>query len=123
MSTGNATLDWTPPTENTDGSVLTNLAGYNVRYGTSADNLTQVDKLTNPGLTSYVVDKLSTGTWYFAISSYAANGVDIARCVAPAEHHQALFTDDALQNAFRYQAFVTLHRKEDHAHAVFARSR
>jgi hypothetical protein len=76
ISTGNATLDWIPPTEDTDGSVLTNLAGYNVHYGTSADKLTQVDKLTNPGLTSYVVDNLSTGTWYFAISSYAANGVE-----------------------------------------------
>jgi hypothetical protein len=76
MSSGNAVLDWVPPTENTDGSVLTNLAGYNVRYGRSPDKLTQVDKLTNPGLTSYVVDNLSTGTWYFAISSYATNGTE-----------------------------------------------
>jgi hypothetical protein len=76
MSAGNATLDWTAPTENTDGSVLTNLAGYNVHYGTSADKLTQVDKLANPGLTSYVVDNLSSGKWYFAISSYAATGVE-----------------------------------------------
>jgi hypothetical protein len=76
MSAGNATLDWIPPTENTDGSVLTNLAGYNVHYGTSPDQLTQVIKLANPGLTSYVVDNLTTGTWYFAITSYAADGVE-----------------------------------------------
>jgi hypothetical protein len=76
MSAGNATLDWTPPTDNTDGTVLTNLAGYNVHYGTSPDKLTQVDKLANPGMTSYVVDNLSAGTWYFAISSYAANGAE-----------------------------------------------
>jgi hypothetical protein len=76
MSAGNAALDWTAPTENTDGSVLTDLAGYNVHYGTSPDNLTQVDKLTNPGLTSYVVENLSTGKWYFAISSYATNGTE-----------------------------------------------
>jgi hypothetical protein len=76
MSAGNATLDWTPPTENTDRTVLANLAGYNVHYGTSPDKLTQVEKLTNPGLTSYVVDNLSTGKWYFAISSYAANGAE-----------------------------------------------
>jgi len=76
MSAGNAALDWTPPTENSDGSVLTNLAGYNVRYGTNPDQLTQVVKLANPGLTSYVVDNLSTGTWYFAITSYAANGTE-----------------------------------------------
>jgi hypothetical protein len=76
MSAGNATLDWTPPTENSDGSVLTNLAGYNVHYGTSPDKLTQVEKLTNPGLTSYVMDNLSAGTWYFAVSSYSANGTE-----------------------------------------------
>jgi hypothetical protein len=76
MSAGNATLDWTPPTGNTDGSVLTNLAGYNVHYGTSPDKLTQVVKLANPGLTSYVVDNLTTGRWYFAVTSYAANGTE-----------------------------------------------
>jgi hypothetical protein len=76
MSAGNATLDWTPPTENTDGTVLTNLAGYNVHYGTSPDKLTQVDRLANPGLTSYVVENLSTGKWYFTVTSYAANGAE-----------------------------------------------
>jgi hypothetical protein len=79
MSAGNATLDWIPPTENTDGSVLANLAGYKVHYGTSPDSLTQVIKLANPGLTSYVVDNLTTGTWYFAITSYAANGVESSK--------------------------------------------
>jgi hypothetical protein len=74
MSAANVSLDWMPPTENSDGSALTNLAGYNVHYGTSPGQLTQVDKITNPGLTSYVVDNLSSGTWYFAISSYATNG-------------------------------------------------
>ena len=76
MSAGNAALDWTAPTENTDGSALTNLAGYRVHYGTSSDQLTQVEKLTNPGLTSYVVDNLSAGTWYFSVSSYSANGTE-----------------------------------------------
>jgi hypothetical protein len=76
MSAGNAALDWTAPTENSDGSVLTNLAGYNVHYGTSPDELTHIDKLANPGLTSYVVEDLSTGKWYFSISSYATNGTE-----------------------------------------------
>jgi hypothetical protein len=76
MSAGNAALDWTAPTENTDGSALTNLAGYKVHYGTSPGQLTQVEKLTNPGLTTYVVDNLSAGTWYFSVSSYSANGTE-----------------------------------------------
>jgi hypothetical protein len=76
MSAGIATLDWIPRTANTDGSLLTDLAGFNVRYGRSPDELTQVDKLANPGLSSYVVDNLSPGKWYFAISSYSANGAE-----------------------------------------------
>jgi hypothetical protein len=76
---GVATLDWLPPTENSDGSVLTNLAGYTVYYGTSPGNLAQSVKVTNPGLTAYAVTGLSSGTWYFAVSSYSADGVESSR--------------------------------------------
>ena len=78
-STGAATLDWMPPTENTDGSVLTNLAGYTVYYGTSAGNLTQSVKITNPGLTAYTLSNLPTGTWYFAVTSYSSTGIESSR--------------------------------------------
>jgi hypothetical protein len=78
-TTSVATLDWLPPTENSDGSVLINLAGYTVYYGTSADNLTQSVKLTNPGLTSYTVTNLPSGTWYFAVTAYTADGVESLR--------------------------------------------
>jgi hypothetical protein len=76
---GMATLDWLPPTENSDGSVLTNLAGYTVYYGTSPDNLAQSVKVTNPGLTAYAVTGLTSGTWYFAVTSYSADGVESSR--------------------------------------------
>ncbi|MEA3179905.1 MAG: hypothetical protein QOI59_3428 [Gammaproteobacteria bacterium] len=76
MSAGNAALDWTPPTENNDGSVLTNLAGYKVHYGNSPTQLTQVIKVSNPGLTAYVVEDLSPGTWYFTVTSYASDGTE-----------------------------------------------
>jgi hypothetical protein len=78
-STGTATLDWTPPTQNSDGSTLTDLAGYYVYYGTSADKLTQSVKITNPGLSAYTLSNLSAGTWYFAVSSYSAAGIESAR--------------------------------------------
>ena len=77
--TGVATLDWMPPTENSDGSVLTNLAGYTVYYGTSASNLTQSVKITNPGLSAYTLSDLSSGTWYFAVTSYSSTGVESTR--------------------------------------------
>jgi hypothetical protein len=76
---GVATLDWMPPTENSDGTALTNLAGYTVYYGTSADNLSQSVKVTNPGLTAYAVTGLTSGTWYFAVTSYSADGVESTR--------------------------------------------
>ena len=31
---GSMSLSWTPPTQNTDGSALTDLAGYKLYYGT-----------------------------------------------------------------------------------------
>jgi hypothetical protein len=79
ITTGVATLDWMPPTENSDGSALTNLAGYTVYYGTSPNSLTQSVKVTNPGLTAYTVTNLPSGTWYFAVTSYSSTGVESTR--------------------------------------------
>jgi hypothetical protein len=78
LGTGTATLSWTPPTENSDGTTLTNLAGYEVRYGRSASNLDQSVSLTNPSLNRYVVENLSAGTWYFAVVAVNASGVTSA---------------------------------------------
>jgi hypothetical protein len=77
-TTGAATLSWTPPTRNTDGTTLTNLSGYKISYGTSASSLTKSVTLSNPGLSSYVVENLTSGTWYFAIKSYTSTGSESA---------------------------------------------
>jgi hypothetical protein len=76
--TGSASLSWTPPTRNTDGSSLTNLAGYRVTYGTSASALSKTITISNPGMSSYVVDNLTAGTWYFAIKAYTSSGSESA---------------------------------------------
>src|SRR5260370_26506022 len=78
-STGTATLDWMPPTQNTDGSVLSNLAGYTVYYGTSPSDLTQSVKITNSGLSAYTLSNLPSGTWYFAVTSYSSVGIESTR--------------------------------------------
>jgi hypothetical protein len=78
-SSGTASLDWTPPTQNSDGSTLTNLAGYHLYYGTSADNLTQTVQISNPGLAAYTLANLPAGTWYFAVTSYSSAGIESAR--------------------------------------------
>jgi len=74
---GSATLSWTAPTENTDGTALTNLSGYRILYGTSASSLSNVVTVANAGLTTYVID-LMPGTYYFAVKAYTATGAQSA---------------------------------------------
>jgi hypothetical protein len=73
-TTGTATIKWVAPTKNTDGSAITDLAGYVISYGTSATALSQTVSITNPATTSYTVQNLGTGTWYFAVSAMEADG-------------------------------------------------
>lgn len=72
--TGTAIVSWTPPTENTDGSVLTNLTGYRILYGRSANELDQSISITNPSLSTFVVENLTSGAWYFAVVAVNSNG-------------------------------------------------
>jgi hypothetical protein len=76
VQTGSATLRWSPPTLNEDGSPLTNLRGYRVYYGTSSANLTSVLEIPNAGVTSAVVENLSSATWYFALKAYNTSNVE-----------------------------------------------
>lgn len=75
-SNGTATLDWTSVTQNTNGTALTNLAGYHVHYGTSAGNMNQTVQIANPTVTAYVITNLSSGTWYFGVTAYTTNGTE-----------------------------------------------
>jgi hypothetical protein len=70
------TLSWTPPTQNVDGTSLTNLAGYRIVYGPSAANLTQLIEISQPGVSTYVVENLTAGTWYFAVKAYTSAGAE-----------------------------------------------
>lgn len=71
---GTATLTWTPPTTRTDGSLLTNLAGYRLRYGNSAGTYPNLITISNPGLTTYMVQNLAVGTYFFVLAAYDATG-------------------------------------------------
>jgi hypothetical protein len=77
-SNGAATLSWTPPTQNTDGSTLSNLAGFRISYGASSGALNQTIQVANPGLATYVVTGLSSGTWYFTLRAYNSSGAESA---------------------------------------------
>ena len=73
---GSASLTWTPPTQNTDGSALSNLAGYRVVYGRSSGSLDQIVQISNASVSTYTVTGLSSGTWYFAVKAYNAAGAE-----------------------------------------------
>jgi hypothetical protein len=75
ISSGSATLSWTPPTRNTNGTVLTDLAGYRIYYGTTSTT-NKIVTVSNPSVSRYIVDNLSPATWYFAVKSYNAAGVE-----------------------------------------------
>jgi len=73
-SSGNVSLSWQPPTENTNGSALLDLAGYVIHYGTVSKIYTAAVTITNPGLTSFVVEDLPAGTYYFSMTSTTTSG-------------------------------------------------
>jgi hypothetical protein len=76
VANGAATLSWTPPTRNTNGSTLTNLAGYRIYYGTSTSTLNRSVQIANPGLSTYVVTNLSPATWYFSVRAFNSAGAE-----------------------------------------------
>ena len=73
-TTGSAVLTLTPPTQNTDGSALTDLEGMRVYYGTSASNLSQVVDLPGTAAAAYTLSSLASGTWFFAATAYTTDG-------------------------------------------------
>lgn len=78
VALGSATLSWQAPTANVDGSPLVDLAGYKIYWGTSSGNYANTITINNPGLTTYVVDNLTSGTYYFATSAFNAKGAESA---------------------------------------------
>jgi hypothetical protein len=74
--TGSAALSWTAPTQNTDGSSLTDLAGYKVYHGTSSTSLSDVMWVAGSSATTYTYTALAAGTHYFAVSAYSSTGTE-----------------------------------------------
>ncbi|HUI62132.1 MAG TPA: putative Ig domain-containing protein [Steroidobacteraceae bacterium] len=72
------TLYWQAPTENADGTPLLDLKGYTLHYGPASRAYSQTVRIANPGLTTYVVQNLAPGDYYFAITAYNSSGRDSA---------------------------------------------
>jgi hypothetical protein len=69
-ATGSATLTWVAPTVNADGTPLTDLAGYFVRYGTTSGTYSTNLRLADATLGMYVVQNLPSGTYFFTVAAF-----------------------------------------------------
>lgn len=80
---GEGSLTWTAPTQNCNGTPLTNLAKYDLTYGQK-----RIDLPLTP--LSYTVTGLTPGTWWFSLAAVNSNGdrsefVTVEKVVAPAD--------------------------------------
>jgi len=75
-ASGSITLQWLPPTERDDGTPLTDLAGYHLRWGTALGHYPNLATIPNAGIASYVIDELAPGTYYLVLTAYDAYGVE-----------------------------------------------
>jgi hypothetical protein len=72
-------LSWAAPTKNADGTPVTDLAGYHIYYGPSANELTKKIDVAGAASTAYVVAGLTSGTYYFSLVAYNSAGLDSGR--------------------------------------------
>ena len=76
-SYGVATLSWTAPTENTDDTLLSDLAGFKIYYGTEQGSLTQTITIQDSLTVSQVVQNLVINTtYYFAVVAFNDMGIE-----------------------------------------------
>lgn len=79
QSFGSATLSWLPPTGWSDGSQSRILGGYKIYYGASAVELSNSITVKNGGIARYVVENLTPGEYFFAITAFDQTGTESAR--------------------------------------------
>lgn len=72
--TGPATLSWTPPTTNSDGTPLTNLSGYQIMSGPSASALARNTLIGAPASTATL--QSTPGLMFFSVRSERADGAE-----------------------------------------------
>jgi serine protease len=76
--TGSARVSWVAPTSNTDGSALTNLAGFRVYYGTSSTSFSKYASVSDITSRATTIGSLAPGTWYFMVRVLNTNQVESA---------------------------------------------
>jgi hypothetical protein len=70
-----ATVSWTPPTTNSNGTPLTDLAGFRVYYGTSATNLSQMGPIVSSSTTQQTITGLTVSAWFFGVRAFNSRNI------------------------------------------------
>lgn len=73
---GSVTLSWTAPTYNTDGSVLTDLDGYRIYWGTTPGRYSNSVTIENESITIFVLQNIPVGTYEFVATSFNSAGIE-----------------------------------------------
>ena len=76
VGVGSATLSWQAPTQNSDGSPLTDLTGYKIYIGNESGNYHTSIEIDNPGITIYVVEHLTPNIYYFVLTAINGSGIE-----------------------------------------------
>ena len=75
-ATGSVTLNWTPPTQNEDGTQLTDLAAYRILWSRNGGAFSNSVRINNPSVTRYVVENLTPGNYEFTATAINRAGVE-----------------------------------------------
>ena len=73
---GTALVSWTPPTDNTDDSTLTDLAGFKIYFGIFPGEYDNSITVNNAGLSSYLVENLHAADWFFVVTAINSSGIE-----------------------------------------------
>lgn len=73
---GRVTLSWHPPALRENGEPLSNLAGYRLLFGQRSRAYDEDVFIDSPGVTSYTVENLLAGPWYFVMTAVDRNGLE-----------------------------------------------
>jgi hypothetical protein len=71
---GSATVFWQIPDTNAAASPRTDLAGFEVHYGTASQTYTEIVPVGDPTADSILIDDLSAATYYFAVLAVDTTG-------------------------------------------------
>lgn len=73
---GSMSLSWSAPSENSDGTALTDLAGYKLYYGVSQGDYPNQILIDNPSVSSYLIENLLPDTYYVVATSFNTAGAE-----------------------------------------------